>query len=1155
MQTPSFQSSPARPLGWSGRQSPSASPSAERLEQNLRALALHSPSVAEAIEQADESGALTMVQTPDGLGSAAFETNGRSIALASKRRPGEEAQRFASTHDIKEAPVAVVAGFGVGHHAHALADRVHGNGIVMIFEPDIGLLRWVLSRFDHSGWLASDAVRFVTDENDRGRIATALRGGESLGMMGTQLLEHTPSKGRLGSRGAAFVKTLTSVMRSVRTSIATTLVHSGITLRNQFMNLAVYDGVAGIADLRNIAPGSPAVVVSAGPSLARNVDLLRQDWVRDRVVIVAVQTVLKTLLNKGIRPHFVTALDHHEISKRFYEGLTEDDVRGVTLVAEAKSNSEILDSFPGDIRCPGDQSLDLLLGVPPDMNGESPRGTIGKGATVAHLAYYFARYLGCNPVALIGQDLAFTDGQYYAPNAAIHRVWGPELGEFRTLEMFEWERIARMRRTLHAATDHLGRPVYSDEQMQTYLTQFEREFLRDQEQGLTTIDATEGGIRKRGTDIRTLAECLEAWKNAPELRLPAASRPRPASPGLRSRVLDVRQSAHRVVKYSREAEGLLQKMLDAGDDARAINDLVGKAHELRDLVREERPAFDLTTALNQVGVFNRVRADRNIAVEQLEGIERQRAQIERDKQNVSWLADAGEELCRLLDAATVALAGGPKLTRNDQMFTRDEVESEPKNVWAFVPVLERSGLNTARPLTTPIGEVGTPLRLTLDRLAASGRLRGVVLAGPDTELIRSLIDGWDRDLEVRVIGCDEQPMLDRLRSVGASRAFAPGAWRGGPGGLTVFDELLHFEALATARREAGADAMVLVGPDWCFVDPALIDLTIERFEANPGHHKLCFVQAPPGLGGCLLETELIESLEERGLSAGVMGTIGGLLGYHPALKQTDPIAGGGCVSTPAEVRDLHARFIADHDAGRELLASLAASVGVGADAAVVCAWARSEWREPGPSHVTIEVGAPGDWVSSDEVAEAMGSGVSRGLAAVTLRGADDAALHPELAELIRTCRARGATAVHVRTSLRDTDGAIESLIGTPDAPDIISADLLADDELTFSRLTGRDDFRQARRSLIDMIRAREPVGGMAMPWVAPRLTRRDDVYEAIEAFYDDWIRTAGTCVIDPLPEPIEGERIRPLPVPDEVRARMARTELTVGGRRLVEEAA
>src|SRR5690606_30118257 len=110
------------------------------------------------------------------------------------------------------------------------------------------------------------------------------------------------------------------------------------------------------------AQGFPAVVVSAGPSLRRNMKLLAEPGVRDRVVIIAVQTVLKPLLAAGIKPHFVTALDFHEISKRFYEGLKPEDVQGVTLVVEPKVHPVVIDAFPGKVRCVAAKFLDELLG-------------------------------------------------------------------------------------------------------------------------------------------------------------------------------------------------------------------------------------------------------------------------------------------------------------------------------------------------------------------------------------------------------------------------------------------------------------------------------------------------------------------------------------------------------------------------------------------------------------------------------------------------------------------------------------------------------------------------------------------------------------------------------------------------------------------------
>jgi hypothetical protein len=367
--------------------------------------------------------------------------------LASGRAPVAEGDALAAQVDLVVAGAVVVRGFGCGHHVTALSRRLGEHGCVVVLETDVVLLRGVMERMDCSAWLAAGNVIVITDPEDTAALSRGLSGFEALVSCGTRVVDHPPSMARLGESSAVFARSVEVVVRAVRTNVVTTLVQMDATVRNLLQNLRWYAFCPGVAELAGSMRGRAAVVVSAGPSLARNIELLGKPGVRDRVVIIAVQTVLKTLLEKGIRPHFVTALDYHEISRRFYEGLTREDVEGVTLVVEPKANPAILEAFPGEIRCAGDDVLERVLGE--SLAKESgDKGRIQPGATVAHLSYYLGRHLGCDPVILIGQDLGFTDHQYYAPGAAIHRVWGCELGEFRTLEMLEWERIGRMRSLL-----------------------------------------------------------------------------------------------------------------------------------------------------------------------------------------------------------------------------------------------------------------------------------------------------------------------------------------------------------------------------------------------------------------------------------------------------------------------------------------------------------------------------------------------------------------------------------------------------------------------------------------------------------------------------------------------------------------------------------
>src|SRR5690606_33714986 len=233
-------------------------------------------------------------------------------------------------------------------------------------------------------------------------------------------------------------------------------------------------------------------------------------------------------------------------------------------------------AWPGPVRMPRSDFLDTMLGV--ELAGD--HGELRPGATVAHLAYYLARHLGCDPVIFIGQDLGFTDGQYYAAGAAVHNVWAAELNPLRSLEMFEHERIVRARRMLRRATDTLGRPVWTDEQMEAYRLQFERDFAADAQRGLRVVDATEGGVRKAGAQVMALAEAIESFDTGP---LELAPLPEVAGrddlPGQAAeRAREIARQTRDLAEASRQTLSHLEKMPKQRDQRR-LNHLIEQARK------------------------------------------------------------------------------------------------------------------------------------------------------------------------------------------------------------------------------------------------------------------------------------------------------------------------------------------------------------------------------------------------------------------------------------------------------------------------------------------------------------------------------------------------------------------------------------------------
>lgn len=1097
------------------------------LDRNLEALGRLSPQAAARIRAATARTDIEFFETDEGVLSASM--GGR--LLASRRGPMTEAVRLADTVEITEVAGVAVTGFGLGHHLRVFAERMNRSGVLLCFEPDVGLLRAVLEKIDCTDWILRTNFALLTDPDDGASISRVLSGLEGVVALGVRIVDHPASRERLGDNAQRFGQRFTDVLKAIRTAIVTTLVQSEVTLRNLLMNLDHYAGCAGINDLASSCPGVPAVVVAAGPSLERNIDALARPGVRDRVVIIAVQTVLKTLLERGIKPHFVCALDHHEISTRFYEGLTAADVEGVTLVVEPKANPAILDAYPGVIRSLSNDLLDLALdgtGL-----GRQHKGELKPGATVAHLCCYLARHLGCDPVLLCGQDLGFTDGQYYAAGAAIHDVWAAELGPFNTLEMMEWQRIARQKSLLRRKIDVFGRPIYTDEQMSTYLAQFEADFLSDTEQGLRVIDATEGGVSKQHTVPMGLDDAIEAYGSMTPVALPGAERYTPtegARATLRARMIAIRGDARKIHQQSRETVRLLRKLRRALDEPSRANDLISKIHKVRDEVTTLGAAFRMTQFINQSGTLGRVRADRAIDLKRADGERaRQEMRVERDIANVEAIAEAADRLVRLLDATAESLAGGAKRTRDRVDALPGAAKARRRRVAAIVHVdFERGGLATTRDIESPIAGPHAPLRTTITRLLAARRLREIVCLTDDpARLARALGDLAGR---VVVRPLDVARMRARIGVVGAARRFNPSAWRGGIGSLCCYDEVIEPGSCAAIMAERNIDAAVLVGADWCLTDPALIDALVERHAEHPEALRVVLSQAPPGLGSILVDRTAIEALATNAESAGPFATIGALLAYVPFAPQADPIAQPMCVAVPPAVRDLMTRCIPDTPHGRRVVAAALGALEPAAGCeAVALAIGGGDIAPSLPRLVEIEVGTNG-LAAALAVVEQLEPG-----AAVTLRGASVEDTEG-LRELVAAAH-RAEVSVHVRTALAGEHWAELPAAGV----DVVSVDLFAIEPVLYRAMTGEDRYEIVKDRVESLLRARNGGGGgggLPRPWVVPRITRCDAAYEHIELFYDGWLRACGCAVIDPLEAPIGG-RITALPLPAAARRRDA----------------
>ena len=1134
------------------------------LERNLAALGERNADVVAAIRAATPASAASIEWSVAADGSAVAAYGGR--ALASRHAPREEAVNFADAVDLREKAVVAIAGFGLGYHAAVLCERLGRTGLVAILEPDLALLRAVLERIDWSAAFAAANILLFTGDEPLGRYAERLAGAEGVLIQGVQIAEHPASRARVAPVAGALATHLTEAVRAARVTAATGLARSAHTIRAILRNARRYVGGEPLAPLAGVAKGRLGIVVSAGPSLRRNLHLLAKPGVRERCVIVATQTVLKPLLAEGIRPHFVAALDWHRISKRFYEGLKAADCAETTLVLDPQANPVIAASYPGPVRSIAAPHLDALLGpLARDM------GRLPPGATVAHLCYQIARFLGCDPVALIGQDLGFTDGVYYARGTAIDEVWAPELNPFNTLEMMEWTRIARHRSHLVKRRDVEGKTIWTDAQMETYLQRFEYFFLQDERRGLRTIDATEGGVAKAGTEVRTLAATLGEFARDPVGAIPL---PRPALDGMRlakaaMRLRDVANEVGVIRSAARRTGEAIAQLIGEAPRTEREETLWRTIESERAKVGARLEILRILDELSQLGVLKRAKADRRIEQSRgLDEVARQKLQFERDLANVRWIEEAAGEYLAALDDAILGLEGRKDLTGDDEALVAAQAdgalgrtlgdgagevaidgsaEVRPAFLVAVDPA--RGGLGNARSLAEEIAG-RSALHWTLERLGRSREVPRIVLLVPDAFDVEPLVDRSRIALPIEIVRTGGSPFGPGREAIASARLWSDTCWRGGIAGATVYDEVIAAKAMHAAMERLGITAAVVVGPDWPLVavdedahGDGGCDGLVRRHRTRPELLRVVFNQSPPGLSGILVERSLMKELAAGGRRA----TIGWLLSYEPSRPQQDPISKDVCVQIDARVRGSFVRAVFDTPRNRtRLRRAIEPGLGQASTVADITAREAVELLERQlfdtvpyftPQHLVVELNtgrqgsgaaSPHRWGSvqrtvmterrfarlCDQLGESRDS-------VITLAGAGDPLAHPDCARFVAMAKERGVQGVHLRTELLAPEATVAAVVAA--GVDAISVEIDADSAETYRRMHGIDGFGRVLGNLERVLGMRRfldgPPGGAAhaVPWIVPRLQRRIESYEDIDPFFDRWQHLLGTAVLEGAP--------------------------------------
>ena len=393
---------------------------------------------------------------------------------------------------------AVLLGLANGYAIEQLQNTFAPQFLVII-ESDFKNLASAMHNIDMSDALTDESYHWIIGCHPI-HIEEGLQYVKSrLAAHGFQVLKTPTANQSEIIYGESILKKIPAIIERETFSLRAFLARGTGTQSNIAINLPVIIDAYPLDAVIQKFQNRPAIITAAGPSLDKNVDQLA--GLDNRAVLLCVDTAARTLLPKRIHPHFVVTSDPTpENAKHFNDVILPEK----TVFAFAP------DACPKAVEKFRDHSRKLCLFDNSNWFNEhyrklmNLRKLLPRPMHVSELAIRLAIAMGCDPIILVGLDLALpsnSQATHAASSARSARIVSTDNNRIEVED--ETGKIISHDMAKVPGID--GNPVLTYYSFKMYLDDLQNIIHTTPKKW---IDATEGGALKPGCINQTLQDTL-----------------------------------------------------------------------------------------------------------------------------------------------------------------------------------------------------------------------------------------------------------------------------------------------------------------------------------------------------------------------------------------------------------------------------------------------------------------------------------------------------------------------------------------------------------------------------------------------------------------------------------------------------------------------
>ncbi|GAB2719800.1 motility associated factor glycosyltransferase family protein [Paenibacillus thermoaerophilus] len=462
--------------------------------ENINWIINRFPEIGKFLDVHSVSGRFALAQAKNGMPILLDQQEQPARALNSKYDPVREAELLVRQQKVFGTNMHVcVIGLGMGYHIDALIGE-YPDVTFSIYEPSVEMFRLFCESHSFEDWKQRLIHLEIGTENDR--LRTFIQSVFQYALNGEQNVHvfALPSHERLfPEEHQLAVEILRDAIQNQRMYLHSNLRYEKLWAVNSMINFEKNLKTANILqDRKEYFKGKPAVIVAAGPSLSYEYEQLRKIKEDGLAYIFSVGSAISGLVENGIYPDAACTYDPNTYNHQVFSKVIDRGIQSIPLVYGSSVGYKTLDLYPGK-QLHMITSEDIVSAYLLRKDGKLD--FINDASTITVVTLQLLYRLGCNPIILVGQNLAFLQDQFYAEGIRYENR--PE-----TLQDSD-------KRYAMQVEDVYGNLIETNAGFNQMRKDLERYTLSYQHE-IEIINTTKGGARIAGTTFMELSEVIRS---------------------------------------------------------------------------------------------------------------------------------------------------------------------------------------------------------------------------------------------------------------------------------------------------------------------------------------------------------------------------------------------------------------------------------------------------------------------------------------------------------------------------------------------------------------------------------------------------------------------------------------------------------------------